>query len=229
MRSRVILLSGSFTEIREMGLLKRDLGLVAVTDLASMRVDKTLRDAVEEAIEGGATMVVLNEPTLSHEALKKEAVRLKILCGMHDIPFIMMNHVDIADAVDADGVVVSFREFDPVEIRTIIGSDRSIGVLVSTPEEAGKAMEGGAWFLMCGPVSAGHDGEHMDCITIEEVEDVCAAVDIPVIAYGGLADSDINYLRGTGISGIGAATGIFGQTDIVSAAASLRRISREIL
>ena len=212
-----------------MGLLKRDLGLVAVTDLASMRVDKTLRDAVEEAIEGGATMVVLNEPTLSHDALMKEAVRLKILCGMHDIPFIMMKHVDIADAVDADGIVVAYDDFDPVKIRTVMGSDRSIGVLVSNPSEARLAMDGGAWFLMCGPVSAGHDGEHSECITIDEVEAVCAAVDIPVIAYGGLADADINFLRGTGISGIGAATGIFGQTDILAAASSLRRISREIL
>ena len=212
-----------------MGLLKRDLGLVAVTDLASMRVDKTLRDAVEEAIEGGATMVVLNEPTLSHDSLMKEAVRLKILCGMHDIPFIMMRNVDIADAVDADGIVVEYNEFDPGRIRALLGSDRSIGVMVSKPEEAEAAMDGGAWFLMCGPVSSGHDGEHKDCITIEEVESVCAAVDIPVIAYGGLADADINSLRGTGISGIGAATGIFGQNDILGAAASLRRISREIL
>lgn len=212
-----------------MGLLKRDLGLVAVTDLASMRVDKTLRDAVEDAIEGGATMVVLNEPTLSHDSLMKEAVRLKILCGMRDIPFIMMRNVDIADAVDADGIIVAFSEFDPGRIRTVMGTDRSIGVIVSKPEEAKAAMEGGAWFLMCGPVSSGHYGEHKDCITIEEVEAVCASVDIPVIAYGGLADADINFLRGTGISGIGAATGIFGQNDIHGAAKSLRRISREIL
>ena len=214
-----------------MGLLKRDLGLVAVTDLASMRVDKTLRDAVEEAIDGGATMVVLNEPTLSHDALMKEAVRLKILCGMHDIPFIMMRHIDIADSVDADGIVVAYEEFDPGRIRTALGSDRSIGVLVSKPDEARRAENQGAWFLMCGPVSTGHDEEHEydECITIEELEAVCAAVDIPVIAYGGLADADINFIRGTGLSGIGAATGIFGQNDIRSAAASLRRISREIL
>ena len=212
-----------------MGLLKRDLGLVAVTDLASMRVDMTLRDAVEEAIEGGATMVVLNEPTLSHDALKKEAVRLKILCGMHDIPFIMMRNVDIADAVDADGIIVTMDEFDPGRIRTVLGMDRSIGVMVSNPKEAHKAMEGGAGFLMCGPVGTGHNGEHKNCITIDEVEAVCAKVDIPVIAYGGLADADINLLRGTGISGIGAAAGIFGQNDIHEAAASLRRIAREIL
>lgn len=212
-----------------MGLLKRELGLIALTDLASMRVDMTLRDAVEEAINGGATMVVLNEPTLSHYALMKEAVRLKILCGMHDIPFIMMRHVDIADAVDADGVIVAYEEFKPDRIRPVIGSDRSIGVLVSTPDEARIAVHGGAWFLMCGPVSTGHDGEHSDCITIAELEAVCGVVDIPVVAYGGLADADVNYLRGTGISGIGAGTGIFGQADIRGAAASLRRIAGEIL
>jgi thiamine-phosphate pyrophosphorylase len=212
-----------------MGLVKRELGLIAVTDLASMRVNLKLRDAVEEAINGGVTMVVLNEPTLSHDALMKEAVRLKILCGMHDIPFIMMQHVDIADAVDADGVIVACEEFNPDRIRSVIGTDRMIGVLVSTPEEAKKAMHDGAWFLMCGPVGVGHDGEHPECITIAELEGVCAVVDIPVVAYGGLADADVNHLRGTGISGIGAATGIFGQADIKEAAASLRRISREIL
>ena len=212
-----------------MGMLKRDLGLVAVTDFASLRVDKTLRDAVEEAIDGGVTMVVLDEPTLPHDILMKEAVRLKILCGMHDIPFIMMRNLSIADAVDADGIVVPIDEFDPGKIRTVIGTERSIGVLVSKPEEAKQASDGEASFLMCGPVSEGHDGEYKECVTIEELEAVCAAVDIPVIAYGGLADADINFLRGTGISGIGAARGIFGQNNVRSAAASLRRISREIL
>ncbi len=212
-----------------MGLLKRDLGLVAVTDFASLRVDKTLRDVVEEAIDGGVTMVVLDEPTLPHDILMKEAVRLKILCGMHDIPFIMMRNLSIADAVDADGIVVPIDEFDPGKIRTVIGTERNIGVLVSKPEEAKLASEGEASFLMCGPVSEGHKGERKECVTIEELEAVCAAVDIPVIAYGGLADADINFLRGTGISGIGAAHGIFGRNDVRSAAASLRRIAREIL
>ncbi len=215
--------------IKEMGLVKRDLGLIAVTDLASMRVDIILRDAVEEAIVGGATMVVLNEPTLSHDTLMKEAVRLKILCGMYDIPFIMMRHVDIADAVDADGVIVAFEEFQPQKIYSEIGFDRTLGVLVSKPDEARAAMDGGAGFLMCGPVSVGHDNGHSDCITIAELENVCGAVDIPVVAYGGLADADINFLRGTGISGIGAATGIFGQNDIQGAARSLKKIAREIL
>jgi thiamine-phosphate pyrophosphorylase len=212
-----------------MGLAKRDLGLIAVTDLASMRIDLNLRDAVEEAINGGATMVVLNEPTLSHDALMKEAVRLKILCGMYDIPFIMMRHVDIADAVDADGVVVASEEFDPQRIYTEIGFDRTIGVLVSKRAEAVAAMEGGAGFLMCGPVSVGHDMEHTDCVSVDELEEVCASVDIPVVAYGGLADADINFLRGKGISGIGAATGIFGQDDIQGAARSLKKIAKEIL
>ncbi|MCR5774169.1 MAG: thiamine phosphate synthase [Lachnospiraceae bacterium] len=210
-----------------MGLLKRDLGLVAVTDLSSMRVNKTLRDAAQEAIEGGVTMVVLNEPTLPHDALMKEAVRLKILCGMHDIPFIMMRHVDIADAVDADGIVVAYEEFDPVNIRAVLGADRSIGVLVSKPEEAEKSAEGGASFLMCGPVNDKHDKDKPDSITTDELEAVCAVVDIPVIAYGGL--EDINMLRGTGISGIGAATSIFGQSDVTAAASSLRKLTREIL
>ena len=212
-----------------MGILRRDLGLIAVTDLASMRVDMTLRDAVEEAINGGVTMVVLNERTLSHDALMKEAVRIKILCGMHDIPFMVMKDIDIADTVDADGVIVPVDEFDPYRIRNLIGTDRGIGVMVSTPKEAKKAMEGDASFLMCGPVGTGHDGEHSDCIDTQQLESVCAAVDIPVVAYGGLADADINMLRGTGISGIGAARGIFGQLDIRSAASSLRAIAREIL
>ncbi|MBO5550703.1 MAG: thiamine phosphate synthase, partial [Lachnospiraceae bacterium] len=123
-----------------------------------------------------------------------------------------------------------YEEFDPGKIRTVLGSDRSIGVVVSRPDEAKLAMTRGASFLMCGPVSVGQqDIDRTDCISIGELEAVCASVDIPVIAYGGLADADINFLRGTGISGIGAATGIFGQNDVAEAAASLRRISRDIL
>ncbi|MCR5746123.1 MAG: thiamine phosphate synthase, partial [Lachnospiraceae bacterium] len=105
----------------------------------------------------------------------------------------------------------------------------SIGVLVSTPDEAKVAVHSGAWFLMCGPVNTGNDEKYPDGITVEDLEAICAEADIPVVAYGGLAGSDINFLRGTGISGIGAATGIFGQTDIRGAASALRRLSREIL
>ncbi len=210
-------------------LKKRNLQLVAVTDMTVLRTNVSLHDAVELAIKGGVSMVMLRQQHLGHDAMMREAVRLKILCGMYDIPFLVMGKTDIAQAVDADGVVVRWEDFDARKIRKMLGVDRLIGVFIKTPEEAKKAEEEGASFLFEGPVKV-RDGEiEEEVITPEELVAVCGAVQIPVVAYGGIADDDLNELRGTGIFGIGVATSIFGQSDIEGAARSLRDLAADVL
>ncbi len=208
-------------------LRNRNLQLIAVADLSALHKNISLHDAVELAVKGGVSMVLLREDHLGKEALMREAVRLKILCGMYDIPFLVMNRLDIAQAVDADGVVVDGKDFDARAIRRMLGADRCIGVFIRTPEEARKAEEQGAAFLFEGPIRDRENEE--ESITTDELMEVCAAVRIPVVAYGGIADDDLNALRGTGICGIGVATGIFSQPDIEGAARNLRKLAADVL
>lgn len=210
-------------------LRKRNLQLIAVADQSALRVNISLHDAVERAVKGGVGSVLLREDRLGKDALMREAVRLKILCGMYDVPFFIMNRLDIAQAVDADGVVVRGEEFDARIIRRAMGSDRAIGVIIKTAEKARQAEEDGAAFLFVGPmrVKEGENGE--ETITTEELMEVCGNVRIPVVAYGGIADDDMNSLRGTGICGIGVATGIFSQNDIENAAKLFREQAAEVL
>lgn len=212
-----------------MVLKKHDLQLIAITDRASLQYDISLHDAVEEALKGGATMVILYERNLGHDALMREAVRLKILCGMYDIPFAVSGSVDIAEAVDADGVLLDKDDAEVKDAQQILGRDRFVGAMARSAEDAVEAEKDGASFIMCGPVKVTDIKSSDVSISVEELKDVSAAVNVPVVAYGGIADLDMNELGGTGICGIGAMTGIFGQNDIEQAAASLRKISDDIL
>lgn len=206
-------------------LKKHDLQLIAITDRASLQYDISLHDAVEEALKGGATMVLLHERNLGHDALMREAVRIKILCGMYDIPFAVSGRVDIAEAVDADGVQLDDDDSSIQDAQRILGSDRYVGATVRSVEAAVKAEEAGAAFLMCGPVKVIDINSSDVNVSVDELRAVSQAVHIPVVAYGGVADVDMNELNGTGICGIGAMTAIFGQNDIEQAAASLRKIT----
>lgn len=212
-----------------MVLKKHDLRLVAITDRASLQYNISLHDAVEEALKGSVTMVMLQERNMGHDPLMREAVRLKILCGMYDIPFIVSGNVSIAEAVDADGVLLENSGDSVSGAARILGSDRFVGVTVKNAEEARKAEYDGAAFLMCGPVKVIDINSRDVNVTVDVLRDVCASVKIPVVAYGGIADVDVNELNGTGICGIGAMTGIFGQNDIEHAAASLRKIADGIV
>lgn len=212
-----------------MKIRKRDLQLIAITDRASLQYNMSLHDAVEEALMGGVSMVLLDESNLGYEALMREAVRLKILCGMYDIPFAVRSNADIADAVDADGIELTADDISIAEARNKLGRDRFIGFTVRNAEEAVRAEESGAQFLMCGPVKVMDINSRDVNVSVDELKKICACVHIPVTAYGGIADVDISELKGTGICGIGCAMGIFGQNDVRQAARSLRDIADEII
>mgnify|MGYP003592884218 CR=1 FL=1 len=212
------------------GIMKnKDYLLMAVTDRACLRYNISLRNAVELAIKGGASMIMLRDANIGYDAMMREAVRLKILCGMYDIPFIVDGNADIAMAVDADGVHIDSDEDDVAETKKKISSGKAVGVTVHDVTAAKSAEMKGATYLTCGSVGIPDFKSDERCISKDELRIVTHAVNIPVVAYGGIADTDLNALKGTGISGIAAATGLFGQDDIEKAAASLWKIAREII
>ncbi|MBO4375115.1 MAG: thiamine phosphate synthase [Lachnospiraceae bacterium] len=210
-------------------LKKRDMQLMAVADSALLLPDISLHDAVDAAIEGGASTIMLRDNSLPEDDYMREAVRIKIMCGMHDVPFLVYGNMEAAEAVDADGIVVEIKDFNPKEIRRKFGADRSAGVVIGTVSDAIKAERDGASFLLLGPVSHKGKRKKKGTVNVEEVEEVCSVVSIPVVAHGGIADENMNDLRGTGIFGIGVGTGIFGSDDIAGAARSLRKLAVDVL
>jgi len=209
-------------------LKKRDMQLIAVTEGSYKKKDIPLHEAVKEAVIGGASTVMLYDCGLSEDEILKETALIKIMCGMYDVPFLVYGDTELAEAMDADGIVVEYKDFNSREIRRKFGVDRSAGVMTGSVTDAINAARMGASFVLFGPVAAKSRGIKKSQIT-EELMEVCSEVAIPVVAYGGITDFDLNSLRGTGICGFGVGSGIFASPDIREAAARLRKQAIDVL
>ena len=120
--------------------------LYAVTD-RSWLGEETLYSQVEKALKGGATMIQLREKDLSEEAFLDEARSIKELCGRYGVPFLINDSVEIAAAVDADGVHVGQSDMEAGDVRRRLGEGKIIGVSAQTVEQALLAEKHGADYL----------------------------------------------------------------------------------
>lgn len=205
---------------------KKDLLLYAVTDRSWLN-GRTLYEQVEEAIKGGVTFVQLREKNLDDTAFLQEAKEIKELCARFHVPFVINDNVDIAAEIDADGVHVGQSDMEAGDVRKKLGPDKIIGVSAQTVEQALRAQAHGADYLGVGAVFP--TGSKADAVEVshDTVREICRAVDIPVIAIGGITRENVIELKGTGICGIAVISAIFGQQDIEEAARTLKSRTEE--
>ena len=130
---------------------KKDLLLYAVTDRHWLDGRK-LADVVKESLDGGVTFVQLREKTLEDDKFLEEARELKELCREYKVPFVINDNVDIAIAMDADGVHVGQSDMEAGNVREKLGPDKIIGVSAQTVEQAVLAEKRGADYLGVGAV-----------------------------------------------------------------------------
>ncbi|BAK46441.1 hypothetical protein CXIVA_04740 [Clostridium sp. SY8519] len=203
---------------------KKSLLLYAVTDRHWLQ-GRTLYEAVEQALKGGVSFLQVREKDdmrLSHDEYLKEALQLRDLCRRYQVPFVIDDDVDLALETDADGVHVGQNDMEAGNVREKLGPDKILGVSAHTVKEALLAQERGADYLGVGavfPTDSKDDAEQVDHAVLSEI---CRAVDIPVIAIGGITRDNILSLSGTGIAGIAVISAIFAKKDIQAAARDLR-------
>ena len=207
---------------------KKNLLLYAVTD-RSWLGDKTLAEQTEEALKGGVTFVQIREKELDREHFREEAEELKALCARYQVPFVINDDVDLALEVDADGVHVGQSDMEAGDVRKKLGPDKIIGVSAQTAEQALRAQEHGADYLGVGAVFPTGSKADATEVSRETLEEICRAVDIPVIAIGGIGRENVMELKGSGICGIAVISAIFAQKDIEAAAAELKKRVEEML
>lgn len=209
---------------------KEALLLYAVTDRAWLPPNGSLAEQVERAIAGGVTCVQLREKHYQGEALREEARKVQAVCKKHRIPLILNDEVDLAREMDADGVHLGQKDMDPREARRRLGPKKVIGVSARTVAQALTAQESGADYLGVGaafPTGSKEDAQVIDHATLR---DICKAVQIPVVAIGGIQEENIRELSGSGICGIAVISAIFAKPDIEQAARRLRaEIEKRIL
>lgn len=200
---------------------KEDLLLYAVTDRSWLN-GETLYAQVEKALKGGVTFVQLREKALDEQAFLEEAKEIQKLCAKYHVPFVINDNVEIAAQIGADGVHVGQSDMEAGDVREKLGLDRIIGVSAQTVEQAVRAQERGADYLGVGAVFP--TGSKADAVEVshETVRAITEAVDIPVIAIGGITKDNVSELSGTGICGIAVISAIFAQEDIEGAARVLK-------
>ena len=183
---------------------------------------------MEKALKGGATMIQLREKDLSEEAFLDEARSIKELCGRYGVPFLINDSVEIAAAVDADGVHVGQSDMEAGDVRRRLGEGKIIGVSAQTVEQALLAEKHGADYLGVGAVF--HTGTKKDASDVsgQTLKDICAAVHIPVVAIGGITAENMKHLAGSGICGVAVVSAIFAEDNIEEAARRLKCVAAAV-
>ena len=207
---------------------EQDLLLYAVTDRHWLN-GRSLRDVVEESLRGGVTMLQLREKSLAEPAFLAEARELQALCRDYHVPFIVNDNVDIALAMDADGVHVGQSDMEAGDVRAKLGPDKIIGVSAQTVAQALQAEAHGADYLGVGavfPTGSKADAKEVEWDVLREI---CQAVSIPVVAIGGITRENVTELAGTGICGVAVISAIYAQEDIPAAAKNLKNTVKEML
>ena len=206
----------------------RQLRLYAVTDRAWARDTEGLLRQVAEAIDGGAGIVQLREKHLGQADFLAEAERFVALCREKGAVSIINDNAEIAAQVGADGVHVGQEDLEAGRARELLGPDRLIGVSAHSVEEALAAQAAGADYLGIGAAFATGTKADATPISRETIRAITAAVDIPVVAIGGISRDNILELRNCGLDGVAVVSALFAQADVKAAAAELLRLSEEI-
>lgn len=207
---------------------KKTMLLYAVTDRAWVG-KQSLYEQVESALKGGATCVQLREKELDEEAFLKEAIEISALCKQYGVPFFINDNVEIAVKCHADGIHVGQEDMEAIQVRQRVGKDMIIGVSVHSVEEALEAVRNGADCLGVGAMFSTSTKTDVNILPKETLRAICDAVDIPVVAIGGIGKTNISRLAGTGVDGVALVSAIFGAEDIESECRLLRRLSEEMV
>ena len=207
---------------------KKGLLLYAVTDRSWLN-GETLYSQVEKALQGGATFIQLREKNLDQDHFMEEALELKKLCAAYHVPFVINDNVEIAAKMDADGVHVGQSDMEAGDVRAKLGPDKIIGVSAQTVEQAILAEQRGADYLGVGAMYPTGTKKDATAVTPEVLSEICQAVDIPVVAIGGINKNRLEPLKGTGVDGVAVVSAIFAAEDIEKATRELKEAVREIL
>ena len=182
-----------------------DYTLYLVTDDSSDE-EKFLK-TIEESILGGVSIVQLREKEATSLNFYNIALKVKEITNKYNIPLIINDRIDIALAIDAEGVHLGQSDLPGKIARKLIG-DKILGISASNINEAETAEAEGADYIGSGAIFNTKTKDDADSVTIKELKEIVHSVNIPVVAIGGINEKNAYKLRDTGISGISVVSAI---------------------
>lgn len=204
---------------------KKALKVYLVTDNNALK-GRDFFEVVEEAIQGGVTIVQLREKDLSSDDFVKKANRLKKLTDKYNIPLIINDKIDVAFDSKADGLHVGQKDIAVRDGRRIMRKDynRILGVTANTVDLAIEAEKMGADYIGAGAVFGTTTKNDAKFLSIEGLAEIVSAVSIPVVAIGGITPENAQMLKGIGLAGVAVSSGIMGADNVFEAAKKLREL-----
>ncbi len=204
-----------------------DWSLYLVTDSGLSR-GRSLIEIVEAAIAGGVTVVQYREKGATTRRMVEEALGLRELCRRRGIPFIVNDRLDVALAVEADGIHVGQDDLPASLARRLIGRERILGVSAETPERAARAEAEGADYIGASPIFATPTkSDAPPPMGIAGLRLLSKAVAIPVVAIGGINRDNAASLIAAGATGVAAVSALVSAEDVESAARTLYALVAE--
>lgn len=209
--------------------IRKAMLLYAVTDQSWLKEGQTLLAVCQDVLANGATFLQIREKDLDANAFEAEAAKLKDLCARYKVPYVVNDSVEIALAIDADGVHVGQSDMQGRDIRSLIGPERILGISAGTVEEAVAAQQAGADYIGVGAVFGTSTKKNARNLTVEKLREICSAVAIPVVAIGGINAKNLLELSGSGVDGVAVVSAIFAAENPGKATAQLLGLARKLV
>lgn len=167
----------------------KDFGLYLVTDQFDLS-EKEFLNVIEQSILGGVSIVQIREKTSTTKDFYDIAKKSKKITDKYDVPLIINDRIDVAQAVDAAGVHLGQDDMPCTVARRILGVDKTVGISASNFEEAKKAQDDGADYLGVGAIVETSTKTDAKIATHEELEKIKEEIEIPTIAIGGINEAN---------------------------------------
>ena len=168
---------------------------------------------IEEAIKGGVGIVQLREKNISTKDFYEKALKVKEICKRYEVLFIINDRLDIAQAVEADGVHLGQSDIPIEKAREILKDKFLIGVTARNLEEAKKAELLGADYIGSGAIFGTSTKDNAKKLEMEALKKIVSSVKIPVFAIGGININNVGILKNIGLQGICSVSGILSEKD----------------
>ena len=196
-------------------------GLYVITDCV-LRPDRSHVDVAKSALAGGARIVQLRDKTSPLSRVLAEGREIRRLTREAGAIFIVNDRVDVALALEADGVHLGPDDFPPAEARRLLGAERIVGVSVNSVEEAEAALRDGASYLGVGAIfGTTTKADAGEPIGLERLKEIKRATPLPVVAIGGIALNSIRSVSEAGADAAAVVSAVVCAEDMLEATRAL--------
>jgi thiamine-phosphate pyrophosphorylase len=206
--------------------IKRLTGLYVIVDIESLKGRNPL-DAARAAIAGGAKIIQLRDKNDSMRNFSRIACDLSELCKKNDVLFIVNDSLEIALAVDADGLNVGREDLPVAEARRLLPINKLLGASASTLEEARTAQAAGADYLGVGAIYTTQTKTGAEAVGLRRIKQIKKSVNLPIVAIGGINKNNISEVMKAGADAVAVISAVMGALDIEKATRELVEIIEE--